>query len=233
MKRNHSKQSRSEKKPSENKFDKIYYVVIAILVFILLALLTYVFIIRDNDSNQISNNISPNTELNSKPEQNTSKENVQTPTEDAQKESEDAIQEETSEADSEDPEAEESPTEEKNDSEVSNVEEAESDDPLVERVYTGKWTPIGTEQSGEHVTNFNEGSQDRVEINQAVTSVTGLDSGNIIEWWIAGDGPNRVEATVSNENKTEVYRVYLQFIKEKGWQPTRVEELSKVPDEYQ
>ncbi|GEQ33178.1 hypothetical protein B795N_10600 [Marinilactibacillus psychrotolerans] len=226
MKRNHSKQSRSEKKTSGNKFDKIYYVVITILVFILLALLTYVFIIRDNDSNQISKNISPNTELNSKPGQDTSKENEQTPTEDA-------IQEKTSEADSEDPEADESPTEEKNDSEVSNVEEAESDDPLVERAYTGKWTPIGTEQSGEHVTNFNEGSQDRVEINQAVTSVTGLDSGNIIEWWIAGDGPNRVEATVSNENKTEVYRVYLQFIKEEGWQPTRVEELSKVPAEYQ
>lgn len=226
MKRNHSKQSRSEKKTSGNKFDKIYYVVITILVFILLALLTYVFIIRDNDSNQISKNISPNTERNSKPGQDTSKENEQTPTEDA-------IQEKTSEADSEDPEADESPTEEKNDSEVSNVEEAESDDPLVERAYTGKWTPIGTEQSGEHVTNFNEGSQDRVEINQAVTSVTGLDSGNIIEWWIAGDGPNRVEATVSNENKTEVYRVYLQFIKEKGWQPTRVEELSKVPAEYQ
>ncbi|MFL2060421.1 YrrS family protein [Marinilactibacillus psychrotolerans] len=226
MKRNHSKQSRSEKKTSGNKFDKIYYVVITILVFILLALLTYVFIIRDNDSNQISKNISPNTERNSKPGQDTSKENEQTPTEDA-------IQEKTSEADSEDPEADESPTEEKNDSEVSNVEEAESDDPLVERAYTGKWTPIGTEQSGEHVTNFNEGSQDRVEINQAVTSVTGLDSGNIIEWWIAGDGPNRVEATVSNENKTEVYRVYLQFIKEEGWQPTRVEELSKVPAEYQ
>lgn len=233
MKRNHSNQSRTERNKPENKFDKIYYIVIAVLVLILLGLLTYVFVIRDNDTNQISENIAPSSELNTEIDQNETGETDQNANEENQSESDDPSQDENSEEDSQDQvENDETTDENDSESELNNVEEVDSEDPLVEKAYTGQWSPIGTEQSGDHITNFNDGSQDRIEINQAITSVTGLESNTIIDWWIAGDGPNQVEATVSNQSESEVYRIYLQFIEEEGWQPTRIEELSEVPSEY-
>src|SRR5699024_5521746 len=84
-----------------------------------------------------------------------------------------------------------------------------------------------TEQSGEHVTNYDDGSDDRKEIKQAVTEATGIDSDNIIEHWIGNNGEQKVEATVSDTRNKTSYRVYLSWINEEGWQVDRVDKLKE------
>ncbi|NWO13256.1 MULTISPECIES: YrrS family protein [Virgibacillus] len=109
------------------------------------------------------------------------------------------------------------------------TEQVESSDDNVVKAFTGDWKPIGTEQKGTHTTNYNEGSQDRKEIKTAVTQVTGLDKNSMVTHWVGNGGsPEKVEATVSAEDNTQIYRVYLIWVEEKGWKPTKVEQLKSV-----
>src|SRR5699024_12260428 len=71
------------------------------------------------------------------------------------------------------------------------IREVESDENDVEKAYEGEWEPVETEESGEHVTNYDDGSDDREEIKQAVTEATGIDSDNIIEHWIGNNGEQK------------------------------------------
>lgn len=109
------------------------------------------------------------------------------------------------------------------------TEQVESSDDNVVKAFTGDWKPIGTEQKGTHTTNYNEGSQDRKEIKTAVMQVTGLDKNSMVTHWVGNGGsPEKVEATVSTEDNTQIYRVYLNWVEEQGWKPTKVEQLKSV-----
>lgn len=79
-----------------------------------------------------------------------------------------------------------------------------------------------------HVVNFNEGSKDRVAIKNKVMTATGLDN-NLIEWWVGNNGPGKVEATVSDSEKREIYKVYLQY-GDGDWNVTNYERLDKLPE---
>lgn len=231
MKNNRSNKSRverktrtDEKEQPKKSYDKYYYIVVAVLLAILIAIVAYIFFIPRNGDSNLADPPQTNPELVS----------------DNNDESGDEVEEATdSEDEAEDPDMEseqpEQETEEvtEEDSETADVEEVESDDPLVEEASTGNWSPIGTSQTGEHTTDFSTGSQDRTEISEAVRSVTGLSAGNMTEWWVGGNGPSQVTVTASTNDQSEVYRVFLQFVEEEGWQPTRVEKLTAVPSEYQ
>jgi len=127
----------------------------------------------------------------------------------------------------------ESEESEDNTEEEIEIEEIPSDDSNVKTAYKGDWDPIGTKQEGPHTINYNDGSDDRVEIKEAVVKVTELDENDMIEHWIGRGGDQAVIATVYNssyeESIDEIYRVYLQWIDEEGWQPTKVEELKHLP----
>jgi len=125
-------------------------------------------------------------------------------------------------------------TEEEDDliNEVDEVEEVviqlvESTDENVIEAYTGNWKAIGTKQQGPHTTNYNEGSDDRIEIKQAVAYVTGISESNIIEHWVGNGGDQKVIATVSDKETKEFFHVYLTWIDEEGWQPTKVEKIKQ------
>jgi hypothetical protein len=133
--------------------------------------------------------------------------------------------------DDKDSESKKDKDEEKEDKEEKDkveTEEVEPSDANVSKAYKGDWKAVGTEQSGPHTTDFSDGSSDRNEIRSAIQSATGLD--DMIEFWVGngGDGGQKVVATVSSTDKSEVYRVYLSWLDEKGWQPTKVEELKEV-----
>jgi cobalamin biosynthesis protein CobT len=105
------------------------------------------------------------------------------------------------------------------------IEVVESDDEDVQEAVVGNWPPVGTEQSGPHTTDYADGSQDRIEIRRAVSMVTGIPESDIVERWIGNGGDQKVIATVSDSALTVTYRVYLDWIDEEGWQPTRMETL--------
>ncbi|MCT1903318.1 YrrS family protein [Oceanobacillus sojae] len=158
------------------------------------------FLITDPDSNDEDNN--DNEDAN-KDEEN----------EDEGKE-EDASKEEEDNEDEED-----------EDNSYEDRESAEPSDNNVSEAYTGDWDPVGTEQEGEHNTDFGDGSQDRAEIKKATSLVTGLSEDGMIEHWVGNNGPDKVIATVSDSSSSEFYRVFLDWVDGEGWQPTKVEKL--------
>ena len=106
------------------------------------------------------------------------------------------------------------------------TEETEPSDDNVKEAFTGNWSPIGTTQSGPHTTVYDKGSQDRIEIKEAASLATGIPGDDMIEWWIENGGdPQKVIATVSDRAETETFRVFLSWVDNEGWQPTKVETL--------
>src|SRR5699024_7300439 len=89
----------------------------------------------------------------------------------------------------------------------SDIREVESDENDVEKAYEGEWEPVETEQSGEHVTNYDGGYDDRKEIKQAVSEATGIDSDNLIAHWIGNKGEPKVTATICDRGNKTSYGV--------------------------
>lgn len=118
------------------------------------------------------------------------------------------------------------------DPENQEIEEIEvPDDDNVLRAYRGNWEPVETEQEGPHkVTEntFDNSSQDWEEIMQAVSIATGLNQEKMVKHWVGNGGNESVIATVSNDAKTENYRVHVSWVENQGWQPTKVEVLKDV-----
>jgi len=108
------------------------------------------------------------------------------------------------------------------------TEETEPSDDNVIEAYTGNWEPVGTEQEGPHTTDYSDGSQDRIEIEEAIVYATGLNGSDMTTHWVGNDGEQRVVATVSAGERSEIYRVFLSWIDGEGWQPTKVEVLEEV-----
>lgn len=155
-------------------------------------------------------------------------------TESADTNESDAGDKQTDESKDESDQDQEDSQKDKEDEDASDEEEVKTepvestDDPNVIEAYTGNWKPVGTEQTGPHTTTYDDGSADRIEIRQAVTYATGLAEDDMIEHWIGNGGDQKVVATVSNNEITEIYRVYLSWNDDGGWQPTKVEQLKEV-----
>lgn len=137
--------------------------------------------------------------------------------------------EESSEVSSESSAESESESEEE-DSEEEDVEtrEIDSNDPNVIRAIAGDWPPVGTDQSEPHVTNYDDGSADRIEIKRATSIATGVAENDMIENWIGNNGEQRVTATITEISTGDIYKTYLTWIPEEGWQVTHYEGLRAV-----
>lgn len=102
-----------------------------------------------------------------------------------------------------------------------------TDDPNVKEAYTADWEPIGTEQEGPHAKKFAEGTQDRIEMEKAIRVATGIQEGNMFTWRVENGGGQDVIGTVSNKAQEKTYRVYLSWVENEGYQPTKVEVLKE------
>lgn len=101
------------------------------------------------------------------------------------------------------------------------------EDENVVEAFTANWQPVGTEQVGPHTTNFEDGSQDRIEMTKALSLASGIAEDNMITWWVQRGGDQKVIGTVSDRAETVTYRVYISWIDNQGWQPTLVEVLQE------
>lgn len=203
-----SRVDKYEKRRKNTKLLSLFIVLASILVVVLLGSL--IFGGDDNETEQPADeSLQEDTDANSESDE-------QDASADRETEANDSDEGTSSEDDSD--------TEKENNEEV-NTERVESSDDNVIEAYTGNWQPVGTEQSEPHTINFSEGSQDRQEMRTAVAAATGLNETDFIMWWIEGNGEQRVINTVSDPDETEIYRVYNTWIPNKGWQPTKVEEL--------
>ncbi len=106
--------------------------------------------------------------------------------------------------------------------------EENSSDSNVERVIKKDWKPVATKQkiSGDHSVNWsNDDSQDWQELLQAISEATGIPANSMITWWVDGNGPQKVVATVSDDAEKQTYRVHVEWVEGKGYKPTMLEAL--------
>ena len=113
-----------------------------------------------------------------------------------------------------------------------NVEETVVDDPnsnVIREIVNPSWQPIGTTQSEPHVTQYDKNSVDWKEMLDAISYATGIPSSDLIVWFIGNGGsPNHAVATVSKKDKTEHYKVFIEWVTDEGWKPTKVQQLKEI-----
>ncbi|MED1863139.1 YrrS family protein [Fictibacillus nanhaiensis] len=87
----------------------------------------------------------------------------------------------------------------------------------------GPWQPIGTSQTEPHTKTYDDGSQDWNEMVQALSYATSIPQDQMTIFWLGnGGGPDLSKGTVQSKADGKKYDVMLQWIPEKGWQPTSV-----------
>lgn len=200
-------ESRNERKKAENEkivskkgsLNKAYYWIIGILFIILFLLVIYIFVSSGDKVN-----------LGDEEEANSLVQDIETTTES------DSTTEETESTDQveESEEVSENATEETDE---------ELEDTAEEDVSVNENAPLDT----GHAVDYNSGSADRVAIKEKVMQATGLGD-DLIENWIGNNGPGRVTADVYSPDKSEVYRVYLQY-GDGDWHVTSYESLNSIP----
>ncbi|MBB4825796.1 cytoskeletal protein RodZ [Sporosarcina luteola] len=120
------------------------------------------------------------------------------------------------------------------DSEGTLVTVEPTDDQVVtETVTNDSWAPVGTAQSGEHVSSYDGESVDWNEKKKALAYATGLSEDSMIFWKIKnGGGPQKSIGIVSTRDKSQMYRVYLEWVDGQGWKPVKMDKLSTLDFDY-
>ncbi|MBP2077518.1 YrrS family protein [Oceanobacillus polygoni] len=208
----HSRLNKFEKRRKNTKLISIFLIAGALLIILLLGMWLFGGG-NDGTEEQTGNN------------ENESSDFLITEENEEEAENDNPEQDESDNDLASDEEANDEENEENDADEEIETEEAEPSDGNVAEAYTGDWSPVGTEQEGPHTTSFEGGSQDRIEMRRAITQATGLSEDNMVEWWIGNGGDQKAVATVSDTAETEVYRVFLSWVDNEGWQPTKVEIL--------
>ncbi|MFC7364769.1 MULTISPECIES: YrrS family protein [Bhargavaea] len=134
----------------------------------------------------------------------------------------------------EDPDAENSGEEAQESDQPGKVIRTPSDEGIVEEtIVDTSWKPIGTEQSGEHVSVYEKGHVDWKEKVRAMSYATGIPESDMIVWYVKnGGGPQKSIGTVSTGDKGEKYNVHLEWVDGEGWMPVRLDKLKTLEGAY-
>ncbi|PJK17523.1 hypothetical protein CQS04_01180 [Chryseomicrobium excrementi] len=144
----------------------------------------------------------------------------------------DAAEDQAEETEAEDSEASDTEASEDADKEqTAEITTQPSDDPKVkETIVNSAWQPIGTSQTGNHVSSYEKGTTDWNEKLQALQYATGLSPDNMITIFLGNGGsPQKAIGTVTSNDQSEKYRVYLEWVDGEGWKPTKMDVLNELP----
>ncbi|WP_164668531.1 YrrS family protein [Virgibacillus doumboii] len=221
---NYSRVNKFEKRRKNTKSLSIFAVLGSILLVVLFAI-----VIFGGDDEKENANDNPSTEST---ESGSSESDSSSDEQSFSENDENNAAESDSTSDKETTSDEDTPNTEEESNAQGETDQVEPSDDNVINAYTKDWQPIGTEQTGQHTVNYNEGSQDRIEMTKAAAMATGLDEDSLIMWWIQRNGDQKVITTVSNSDNTVYYRAYLSWVDGQGWKPTKVEELKENDQEH-
>jgi len=224
--------SRSHRPNKPGRTNKILNALIGLVVVLIMITAGFIFLGEDESAN-----------TSNEKETNLNDENSGSQPDDDSEDTEDGTEGLTSEEIEETTEEEEV-TEESSEASEESTEETTtpggkvtstpSDDPLVsESIVNTDWKPIGTSQTGEHASVYEEGHIDWNEKIKALSYTTGLAENNMIVWQIANGGsPQKSIGVVSSNDKTEIFRVWLLWVEGEGWKPERMETLKTLEGAY-
>ncbi|WP_436373062.1 YrrS family protein [Cytobacillus sp. BC1816] len=133
------------------------------------------------------------------------------------------------ESDKEDKKAEEKKAEDESEEDKEQVVTEGGSGPDVEKtIENPAWKPVGTSQSGEHTAVYDQNHVDWQEMLSAISYATGIEQGNMTVWFLGNNGPNSSVGTISTKDKSEKYRVYIDWVDGEGWKPSKVEVLNEI-----
>src|SRR5699024_273498 len=107
------------------------------------------------------------------------------------------------------------------------IQQIDSNDSNVIEAFVGNWPPIGTIQEEPHTTEYDDDSQDRIEIREAILNVTNIKEDDLTELWVGNGGDQKVIANVEDRSNSDIYRIYLSWVEAEGWQVTLVERIKE------
>ena len=224
-------------KRKDKKVNKIYNILISVVVLLIVVVGAVIFL-GGNDEQPASNdtqtasNTADNDEVGTDKDTETTKDENDTATdpEDGQTDPDESGDEASSDSDK-DASEEKEPADSEDEEKESEITEETPSDSNVEKAYTDTaWKPVGTEQSGEHVTQYEQGSVDWQEMEKALAYGAGISEGDMKVYWLGNGGsPDTAVGTVSPSDDSATYRVHIQWVDGQGWKPTKVEKL-KVND---
>lgn len=215
--------SRLDAREKKRKINKFYNIAITLVVVLIVVVGLSIFLSNNSDSDTATTE-KTTKETNTASTDNKEKEEAEKAADEEEKAAEEeALKEESTEEEA----ADESTTEDDSEAKVTEIEE--TDDENVEKAYkSDDWEPVGTEQSGEHVTSFDKGSADWKEMTTALSSSTGIAQSDMTIWRLGNGGaPNKATGTVSAKNDDKTYRVQLEWVDGSGWRAAKVEELKQ------
>lgn len=110
--------------------------------------------------------------------------------------------------------------------EQAKITEGEPGSGIAETIENPAWEPIGTSQSEPHSANYTKGSQDWNEMTKALSYATGIPESEMIIWFLGNNGsPNDAAGTISPKDQSAKYKVYITWVENQGWKPTKIEKL--------
>lgn len=221
--------SRLDQRNHKRKKNNILNILIGIVI-LLIIIVTVNIVTGDNNEESANTSKIKSEQVE---EENTENEKEK---EEKEKESEEVVGSSTESADSSSSiEETTSETEEEENTEIegndaSTVTTEPSNDSNVESVVIDSgWQPIGTEQSGEHVSSYNSSSVDWDEKVKALAYGANLDPSNMYVKYLGNGGsPQKSIGTVTSKDGSEIYRISLEWVDGEGWKPTKKEILKAL-----
>ncbi|MEA3322076.1 MAG: YrrS family protein [Bacillota bacterium] len=223
--------SRYGRTTKRKKTNMILNILIGVVFIFIIVLASSLFFGKNDPATDNENQLATGEQELSETEEN-----------EAEKESEEAAPTDEEEAEAESEEAEESAEKEKEKEEKEKEEESEeaddsetevsenSDDPNVIKTMTNPgWGPVGTSQSEPHTSVYEEGHVDWNEKLKAVEAATRLKSGDYTLYFLGNGGSEHLSvASIKNKSTGENFKVYLEWVTNKGWKPTKVEQVKAL-----
>ena len=226
--------SRYGHRHSKRKQNIVLNSLIGIVLAVILVLVANIVFTGD-DSQQTASEEQQTTQTNSDEKSNSSSDDAVTSDEADPKDSEASDSESDSDTDKDstkeesadkekDQENQDKDDQEKENQDKEDQEKEEADQKPGEPNLEGPWDPVGTSQTGSHVSKYTKGTDDWNEKIKAVESVMGLSENEMTIWRIGGNGgPQKSFARVSKAGSgNQVYFIELEWIDGKGWKPVSV-----------
>ncbi|WP_042350053.1 YrrS family protein [Bacillus massiliigorillae] len=216
--------SRSEKVGKKRKANTIYNILLVVVILLIIIVGANVFLGNDDNESASPNEKTSHEEKNNDNDKGTVKDNKD---KDDKSNDESKVNDDDKSSDKDD----EDKSDEKNKEDENKPEEedkiVDSSDPgVMETRVNDSWKPVGTEQTGEHVTKYDDNSVDWKEMEKALSYGAGIPESDMTVIWLGNGGaPNKAVGTITPKDRSAKYKVYIEWVDKEGWKPTKVEKL--------
>ncbi|MFD2213869.1 YrrS family protein [Metabacillus endolithicus] len=231
MSNQHLNSSRYEKRDKKRKTNIVLNTLIGIVLVLIFVIGSQLILGANQSEKTAKYNEQPDIQVASE-ENKAEEENPDTDKEENQKENSDKNTEDGSEEAKQEDTDEDMDQKEETESEIEDsfdeatITEGDPESGIAETIESSGWAPIGTSQSEPHSANYTKGSQDWNEMTKALSYATGIPESDMIIWYLGNNGgPNDAAGTISPKDQSVKYKVYITWVENEGWMPTKIEKL--------